>query len=86
LTTLLARLSALIFSKPRICLVECSREAEKEEDKYGNIVMIGKLYHDYCCQDCSPKGKTQYLEFKDETRKILVCPNCGKETPAPEVK
>jgi hypothetical protein len=73
-------------SLPGIYLFKCSREAEKEEDKYGNLAMIGGLYRDYCCQFCSPKGKTQYLEFKDETRKILVCPNCGKETPAPEVK
>ena len=78
----------LIPSKqqPRIHLIECSRKAEKEEDKYGNLAMIGGLYRDYCCQDCSPKGETQFLEHKDKTRKILVCPKCGKETPAPEIK
>ena len=86
ITELFVRLFALIPKKPRIHLVECSKEAEKEEDKYGNRAMIGSLYRNYCCQYCSPKGKTQYLEYKDETKKILVCPNCGKETPAPEVK
>lgn len=80
------RLIALISGKTRIHIIECSKKAEKEEDKYGNRAKIGKLYHDYCCQDCSPNGKTQFLVYKDETRKILVCPNCGKETPAPEVK
>lgn len=80
------RLSALIPREPRIYLVECSREAEIEEDKYGNQAMIGGLFHHFCCQICYLKGKTQHLVYKDETRKILVCPNCRNETPAPEVK
>lgn len=78
------RLLVSLQRKPRIYIVKCSKKAEREEDKYGNFALIGNLYRNFCCQFCSPKGETQYLYYKDETRKILVCPKCGKETPAPE--
>jgi len=51
------------------------------EDKYGFYAILGDLSRKYRC----PKPEcNDFLEYKDSSRTVLVCPSCGFEKPAPE--
>ncbi len=74
--------------RPKTPKIEITRFSLKgpcrEEDKYGNIAMLKKMYEDYCCTACSKNGPTEFLVYKEGDDTTLVCLKCGFEKPCPQ--
>ncbi|MFA5714280.1 MAG: hypothetical protein WC998_00885 [Candidatus Paceibacterota bacterium] len=63
-----------------IIILKSNRPPEPPEDKYGHMAMLKKLNETYRCS-CG-----EFFVYKDDSFKILVCPKCGFEKEAPQVK
>lgn len=49
------------------------------EDKYGLYAILRDLSQKYRCPECR-----DFLEYKDDSGTVLVCPSCGFEKPSPK--